>query len=216
MKCAICDLEFESAYKHKRTCSSVCSKRLKIASRSKWISENRDYFNSYKREYHKTKDKERVALKNKMMRKTDSFRKKRRLQQKKRLARDPVYRAVRALRKRLWEYKQRHGTVSLSKSMGCSWEEFKTYIESKFYPRRSTGECMSWDNYGKGGWEMDHIVPLCTASSVEDLAKLSHYTNLQPLWREDNNLKSLNDLKIKSDFRENQKDNQMEEFDETK
>ena len=71
---------------------------------------------------------------------------------------------------------------------------------------------MSWSNYGKSGWEMDHVIPLCTASSVEDLVKLSHYANLQPLWKEDNNSKSLDDLKIKSEI----KLNQMEEFDETK
>jgi len=65
--------------------------------------------------------------------------------------------------------------------IGCSFEEFKIYLESKFE------SWMSWDNYGKyngefnHGWDVDHIVPLCSAFSESDLIKLNHYTNLQPL-----------------------------------
>jgi len=43
---------------------------------------------------------------------------------------------------------------------------------------------MSWDNYGE--WHIDHIIPLCSATTVEELEKLCHYTNLQPLWAEEN------------------------------
>jgi|LakMenEpi03Aug12_release.lakeMendotaPanAssembly.Ray.scaffolds.fasta_scaffold146267_5 hypothetical protein len=58
---------------------------------------------------------------------------------------------------------------------------FKLYLESKFEP------WMSWDNYGKYngklcyGWDIDHIVPLSSANTEEEIIKLSHYTNLQPL-----------------------------------
>ena len=65
--------------------------------------------------------------------------------------------------------------------LGCSYEEFKTYIESKF-------ECwMKWANKGlyngelNYGWDIDHIIPLSTAKTEEDLIKLNHYLNLQPL-----------------------------------
>ena len=47
---------------------------------------------------------------------------------------------------------------------------------------------MSWDNYGK--WHIDHIIPLSSANSEDDIYKLCHYTNLQPLWAEDNLKKS--------------------------
>jgi hypothetical protein len=43
---------------------------------------------------------------------------------------------------------------------------------------------MSWDNHGK--WHIDHIIPLASAETEEDIYRLSHYTNLQPLWAEDN------------------------------
>ena len=46
---------------------------------------------------------------------------------------------------------------------------------------------MNWDNYGKYngqtdfGWDIDHIIPLDTAQTIEEIIKLNHHTNLQPL-----------------------------------
>jgi hypothetical protein len=85
----------------------------------------------------------------------------------------------------------------MSKSLGCSWEDFKVHVESGFYPCPETGKEMTWENYGKGGWEIDHIVPLCSAATLEDLMKLSHHKNLRPMWRKDNNIKSLEDIKMR-------------------
>jgi hypothetical protein len=43
---------------------------------------------------------------------------------------------------------------------------------------------MSWENRDK--WHIDHIMPLATATSQEELEKLCHWTNLKPLWAIDN------------------------------
>lgn len=70
------------------------------------------------------------------------------------------------------------------KILGCSFIEFKAHLESKFEP------WMNWGNYGnpKDGiyelnktWDIDHKVPLSTAITEEDVIKLNHYTNLQPM-----------------------------------
>jgi hypothetical protein len=43
---------------------------------------------------------------------------------------------------------------------------------------------MSWSNFGE--WHIDHIVPCAQARDNDELLKLQHYTNLQPLWASDN------------------------------
>jgi hypothetical protein len=45
---------------------------------------------------------------------------------------------------------------------------------------------MTWDNYSHSGWHIDHIIPLSNAKTKEDVIKLCYYTNLQPLWCEEN------------------------------
>jgi len=47
---------------------------------------------------------------------------------------------------------------------------------------------MTWENYGPV-WHVDHIKPLASASGIEEVMKLCHFTNLQPLWAEANRVK---------------------------
>ena len=63
--------------------------------------------------------------------------------------------------------------------VGCSPEFLKDYIENQFT------EGMSWELMGKY-IHIDHRIPLSSAKSEEEVYKLCHYTNLQPLWAEDN------------------------------
>lgn len=64
--------------------------------------------------------------------------------------------------------------------LGITFAEFKVYIESKFK------EGMSWDNHGVYGWHLDHITPISYAKTIEDVVRLNHYTNFQPLWSFEN------------------------------
>jgi hypothetical protein len=56
------------------------------------------------------------------------------------------------------------------------------HLESKFV------DGMSWDNRSR--WHIDHIMPLASAKTEEELVALCHYTNLQPLWAAENLRKS--------------------------
>ena len=66
--------------------------------------------------------------------------------------------------------------------IGCDRETFLSHIEKQFT------EGMTWENYGLKGWHVDHILPLSSFDlTVEDeVKKACHYTNLQPLWWQDN------------------------------
>jgi hypothetical protein len=64
-----------------------------------------------------------------------------------------------------------------------SWGEFKKYIENQF------AEGMNWNNYGnkiETDWSIDHIIPISTATTLDEVKKLNHYTNLKPMWHIDN------------------------------
>jgi hypothetical protein len=66
--------------------------------------------------------------------------------------------------------------------IGCSIEFLIAHIESKWQPG------MTWDNWSRDGWHIDHIIPLDSfdLSDPDQFQKACHYTNLQPLWAKDN------------------------------
>lgn len=68
--------------------------------------------------------------------------------------------------------------------IGCSIEQLLEHLESQFQ------DGMTWDNYGE--WHIDHIKPcaMFDFTKEEDQRECFHYTNLQPLWAEDNLRKS--------------------------
>lgn len=66
---------------------------------------------------------------------------------------------------------------------GCTADKLKAHLESLFQ------EGMTWENYGRHGWHIDHIRPV-SSFKPEEWEQINHYTNLQPLWAEDNLSKS--------------------------
>lgn len=99
---------------------------------------------------------------------------------------DVQYRLAYNLRRRLnAALRKGYKSGSAINDLGCSIEEFRIYLESKFQPG------MTWSNYGSG-WHVDHIRPLANydLSNREIFLQLVHYTNLQPLWAADNIRKS--------------------------
>jgi hypothetical protein len=65
--------------------------------------------------------------------------------------------------------------------IGCSFNEMRFYLESRFE------DWMDWENRGiytgefNSGWDIDHIIPISSAKSEQEIINLNHYTNLQPL-----------------------------------
>lgn len=109
--------------------------------------------------------------------------------QNKREKEDILYRLTRRLRNRLYyALKRAHWktNVSFNDYVGCSLDELKSHLQAKFT------EGMTWKNWGMGEkcWVIDHIYPLSLAKTEEEMLKLCHYTNLQPMWFIPNIIKS--------------------------
>lgn len=66
--------------------------------------------------------------------------------------------------------------------LGCDKDTFLQHLESQFT------EGMTWENYGLKGWHVDHIIPISSydLTNEDEVKKACHYTNLQPLWWQDN------------------------------
>ena len=102
---------------------------------------------------------------------------------------DPIYKLDENTRKIILSafkrgVNQSNKKAKAEKILGCTINEFLNYIEYKFT------EGMTFENHGIKGWHLDHIIPTYFAKTEEELLKLNHYTNFQPLWAEDNYKKS--------------------------
>ena len=135
----------------------------------KWKEDHPGYYTEYQKEF-KLKNPEyyRNYMKN-----YDRIRKQS----------DPLYKLAKNMRVRVGdaiECKRWNKNNTLKEYIGCSLEFLKQHIENQFT------EGMHWDNNTIHGWHIDHITPLDSAITIEELYKLCHYTNLQPLWGPDN------------------------------
>lgn len=66
--------------------------------------------------------------------------------------------------------------------LGCDWETLKQHIESQFYDGMTWESFQQKNHIGTSMVEIDHIIPIASAKTEEDVVRLSRYTNLQPLW----------------------------------
>lgn len=66
--------------------------------------------------------------------------------------------------------------------LGYSPVNLVSHIEKQFL----SGMC--WEN--RNEWQIDHIVPVSTAKSLEDVIALNQLSNLRPMWSLENNKKN--------------------------
>ena len=141
------------------------SEKEKLAAQ-KWYRENKERSLSSSKKYHR-ENREKIK---------EYEREYKRIRRE-----DPKYRAERRVRHRVWKAIKRFGANKKSNTfdvVGCSQADLVNHIQSQFYGG------MSWENYGQ--WHIDHIIPLASAKTEDELIALFHYTNLQPLWAEEN------------------------------
>ena len=102
---------------------------------------------------------------------------------------DPIYKLQETMRRRLNNFLKTKNMKKTNKTftiIGCTPSFLKEYLEKQFYPNPVSKIKMTWKNHTINGWHIDHKIPLDYANTPEDIEKLSHYTNLQPMWAEQN------------------------------
>lgn len=185
--CKICKRSIDKKYILKNLIKSKIYQReyrIKNKERCKflnqrWIQKNKKKNNDSKRKY---AEKEENKLK-----KLEYYRKKRKSNINFRLSGNLSHRVNMAL----------HGKNKSKRTLillGCHIDNFRKHLESKF----ESG--MNWDNYGKKGWHIGHIIPciLFDLSNPKEQEICFHYTNLKPQWENENfsNIDKLSNGKI--------------------
>lgn len=188
--CSVCgknkELEaFSKKSSNKDGLDNKC-KLCAIAYQVKYRAANKEKISESHKKYHiKNKVRKSIYDKNYRLNNKEKVDKYHREYTNKRSKNDIFFKLANSLRQRLNKaIKHSYKSGSAVTDLGCSVEDLKIYLESKFQPG------MSWDNYGFGigKWNIDHIVPL-SKFDISDRVQLliaCNYTNLQPMWHIDN------------------------------
>jgi len=158
-----------------------------------WRTRNREHVISYQNSYNINNRIKRLAYAKEYRRQNSDVIKEKRKQydrqyRQNRMKYDPIYRLSRYLRTRLNKAVKNQYTKKTDKVCtltGCTIQELRAHLERQFC------DGMSWENYSKKGWHVDHIKPCASFNLTvpEKQKKCFHYTNLQPLWWYDNQSK---------------------------
>jgi len=165
--CKSCEKEYNKVNKEYRKEYRQANKDKINEYKKEYLQANRERLNEYHKEYNKAYKERRNKLR------------------KETVKEDPLFKLKCNLRSRTYKAFKAKGYKKNSKTqemLGVDWEVCKAHIERQFI------KGMSWDN--QGDWHIDHIIPLASANTEEELKKLCHYSNLQPLWAFDNLMKS--------------------------
>lgn len=196
--CIVCNSEFKS--KKSLLCSKICYdknrynlklKKQRLANKEiifkrfkLYRKNNKQLFYNYDKKRALTKERQQYI---KSYRKEYYLKNKKELIQKQQIYdlnkyhSDILFKLKKRIRGRIRDFlklKNWDKTHQIFKIVECSPIELKLHLEKQFKDN------MNWKNYGE--WHIDHIIPLAKAKNELEVYKLSHYTNLQPLWALDN------------------------------
>jgi len=152
---------------------------IKLKSK-KYYEENKEKIKKYRESI---KDKKSKYMKKYRKIHKEEIRISKKLYRQNRLKNDFNYALENKIRKRISKaIKNEYKNTSTKNLLGGDIKIIKNHLETQFT------KGMSWENHGRFGWHIDHIKPCCSfdLSDPEEQKKCFHYTNLQPLWWQDN------------------------------
>ena len=166
----------------------------------KYSKENCEEINNYSKQYRenniekekrrnkKYREKNKIKTKIRHKKYRETYKKDINKRVRTKLKNDHIFKLKLNIRTLIRNSIKKNGYIKTNKTevmLGCSFEYFKLHLESKFEP------WMNWDNHGSINgqhptsinqcWDIDHIIKLETAKTKEEVIKLNHFNNLQPL-----------------------------------
>ena len=101
---------------------------------------------------------------------------------------NPTYRLLNNFRGAVWRsLRENKNGEHWEDIVGYSINDLKLHLEANFK------DGMTWENYGKNGWEVDHIIPVSMFNinnfNSPGFKKAWALENLQPMWAEENQKK---------------------------
>ena len=191
-KCATCKnvLTLENFHKSKnkykcgyRSSCKTCRTKNEPSRKEyfkKWAVENIELKSKLDKEY-----REKNSEKIKLYRKTEEYKKKKAKWDKiayEKIKKDPIKCLSKNVKSAMSDSIKYNKKNHYFEIVGYTLENLKSHLEKTFK------ENMSWDNYGRGGWHIDHIKPLVLfdLSQEEEFKKAWSLSNLQALWEFEN------------------------------
>lgn len=148
------------------------NKKIILEKKQKWRKENPEKY----KEENRIRHQKQKHIKRKRTEYNRNY-------SKKRMKEDEIFNLRTKVRGRLKSFlkirniTKRNQTFSI---VGCTPEELRIHLEKQFK------EGMTWELFKQSKIHIDHRTPLSSAKTEEEIYKLCHYTNLQPLWAEEN------------------------------
>jgi len=188
----LCDIQTQAKKRYAK--DNVEAERLRT---KKWQEENPEKFKAShraSREKHKEKryqmtrdwrERNKEHLRAYYETNKDRSRKNLRRWVKARYAADPQYALIVKARTLIRHAFNRFGFKKKTKTeelLGCDWETLKRHIESQFYGGMTWESFQQKNHIGTSMVEIDHIIPISSAKTEEDVMRLSNHNNLRPLW----------------------------------
>lgn len=189
-RCKTClrdyDKDYRDANKVKRNKVSRESykkyKNERLLKAKKYYQENKEAVKARNVEYRQN-NPDKVKYLN------DNYLERRKELNKVRRLTDPMFKCKDNVRRRVNDYISKKGSSKSTKTeeiLGCKWDYLFNYLCGTFEENYGIGrQHIPWHDI-----HIDHIIPLKTADTEEDVYILNHYTNLQLLFSEDNLRKS--------------------------
>ena len=178
--CKLCMNDYNEANKDK---ASAYDKAYYKANREKILARKKTYREANKEKIaaYNEANKQKILARDKAYREANKEKINARTRQRRK--HDVQFRLRLNLRERLRDaIKNAQKSGSAVRDLGCTIPELKQHLESQFT------EGMTWDNWAQDGWHIDHIKPLASFDLTDrkQFLEACHYTNLQPLWAEEN------------------------------